>query len=51
MVDPGLGFVNLPCNQCVTDVYAYTVSMMNGHLWDKPLIPLMFPKVPLLHRA
>ena len=39
MVASGLRFVNLPLNQCVNELYVFTVSMMNGYLWDKPLIP------------
>jgi hypothetical protein len=39
MVAPGLRYVNLPLNQCVTGLYVYAVSMMNSYLWDKPLIP------------
>jgi len=39
MVAPGLRYVNLPLNQCVTGLYSYAVAMMNSYLWDKRLIP------------
>lgn len=43
MVVSDIRFVNLPLNQCVKRVYGYTVSMMNGYLWDNPLIPRKIP--------
>jgi hypothetical protein len=43
MVVTGIRLVNLPLNQCVRGVYGYTVSMMNGYLWDNPLIPRKIP--------
>ena len=48
MVVLGVALVNLSSNQRVTEVYPYTVTMMNSHLWNKALIPKMFPQIPIL---